>query len=405
MAALIEWMKNPAGLQNPMQSQSRPLNLSDFSNGAPDPAKSLPIPYAPAGNLGPLRDDTSAAYGALNPEPVLPRIVQPAAPDQGFVNQYAGAAPTAPTIKPASTLDKVMAALMGFSEGAAGRGPQYVASLRAERERPIREYERQREDYEQRRTRGIELAERRSEREAMQTNRMLELSYEREFKTWLQKNSDRSDEAKERVRQAFITERDSRAARLETEREERRERRQQEVEARHISDQYFALTKNKTLSDEIGRYRAGLTPSLSPAAAALERRVTQLGEVGMGRALSGGGSRGGARRGPTNEAQAALDKFNAARQGVIEAMQRGDAKSAKAYGESMQRLYKSLARYPRDIELATTDPNWPFARMRGQQSAPAALQPQAQGKTITRAEMAALGITEAQAKAEGYTIQ
>src|SRR5262245_96900 len=40
---------------------------------------------------------------------------------------------------------------------------------------------------------------------------------------WLQKNSDRSDEAKERMRQAFINERDARQARLEADRDQRRE--------------------------------------------------------------------------------------------------------------------------------------------------------------------------------------
>src|SRR5262245_65434282 len=71
------------------------LNRGDLPP-LPRPAPTMPIPLAPVGNLGPLSDDTAAAFAAQNPEPVPPRFVQPAAPAASSVTQEVAPEPTAP---------------------------------------------------------------------------------------------------------------------------------------------------------------------------------------------------------------------------------------------------------------------------------------------------------------------
>src|SRR5262245_54870067 len=258
------------------------LNAGDLPP-LPGPAKPLPIPLAPVPDLGPLSTETTAAYGALNPEPVPPRFITPTLPDASLINQEVGPAPQAPA--PLSRAQRIFNAIGGVGAGGQGQGAQFLGQLQEPQPREEAQVER----YQGRRTEALERAERRAEREAAQANRANELAYERDFKVWLSKNNDRSDEAKQRMAQMFTLQRDATRARLEEERAQRQERGQMEMEERHISDQFFGITRNKTLSDEIGKYRAGLIKSLSPAAAALERRVTQLGDVRMNKAARIGG--------------------------------------------------------------------------------------------------------------------
>jgi len=275
--------------------------------------RNAPLPEpAPPMSLGPLSTDTALAYAAQNPEPVRPRFIQPTLPDASLINQEVGAAPAPPA--PRSRAERIFNAIAGFGAGVQGQGPQFLAQL----QEPQRRYEAQLERYQGRRTEALERAERRAEREAAQANRANELAYERDFKVWLSKNNDRSDEAKQRMAQMFTLQRDATRARLEEERAQRQERRQMEMDARHISDQFFGITRNKTLSDEIGKYRAGLIKSLSPAAAALERRVTQLGDVRMNKAARIGGGAA------TSKDAKLVEQFEALKRQLYPARRRGD---------------------------------------------------------------------------------
>jgi len=166
-------------------------------------------------NLGPLSNDTSLAFGAQNPEPVPPAFTPPAAPDMNFVNQYAGQAPTRPVLDDPSTLDKIAAVLGGIAGG-----PGYALALKEQREAPIRRYEAEQRGFEEKRTRGLELAERRSEREQERAARAAEAQYERDYRTWLKKYDVREGAAAQQAAQAFQLLRDARAT-AESERKER----------------------------------------------------------------------------------------------------------------------------------------------------------------------------------------
>src|SRR5262245_8195508 len=116
------------------------LNAGDLPP-LPGPAKPLPIPLAPVPDLGPLSTETTAAYGALNPEPVPPRFITPTLPDTSLINQEVGPAPTAPA--PLSRAQRIFNAIGGFGAGVQGQGAQYLAQL----QEPQREYQRQLERY------------------------------------------------------------------------------------------------------------------------------------------------------------------------------------------------------------------------------------------------------------------
>lgn len=206
------------------------LNRGDLPP-LPGPAPSAPIPYAPT-NLGPLSDETTAAFAAQNPEPVPPRFIQPAAPDANFVNQYSGAAPTPPA--PPSRAQRIMNAIAGFGAGVQGQGAQFLSQL----QEPQREYQRQVERYEGRRAQGLEAAERRAEREAAQANRAAELQYDRDFKAWMKKNDVRDDAAATQAKYAFDLLRD--AKRFDAERQEQ-DRRERAAKAKQRNDIYAKL--------------------------------------------------------------------------------------------------------------------------------------------------------------------
>lgn len=373
--------------------------LAKLNQGAPlpDPAKPLPVPLAPVPNLGPLSTETTAAYGALNPEPVPPRIVQPAPVDTNFVNQYSGSAPTPPA--PATRLQRIAAALQGFGAGVSGEGAQFLYQLRE----PERRYQAQQEQYQDRRARALELAERRAEREAELANRANELAYERDFKTWLQKNNTRDDESKERMRQAFELEKEARRARLETDRELARERRQREVDARQIEERYFTATKNRALSRELGRHWAGLsTGPLSPAAARLDQQVQGIGEVRMRRSAGIGGGGG---TGVSNAAMKALANFNGALEEVRGAVQRQDVRGERLARRKMDVMHGRLSQFPRDIEAGIGTGGWPYAKLRNAPAPTAApgLQPQgqpSQQRAQAKAKLLAAGFGDQEADAE-----
>lgn len=229
----------------------------------PDPA--APVPLATVGNLGPLSNDTAAAFAALNPEPVPPAMATAPPLDTAFVNSYAGPAPAAPTIQQPGFLDKLAVALQGFGAGVQGRGPQYIESVREERQRPIREYQRQLEQFNERRTRGVEIATRQQEREHDRTQRAAEMRYEREFNAWLRKTGVRDGEAKARMRQAFDIQKMREAERIADERQAVQEQKQLRLKAADLAAKY-RLAGAKQYANELAERDAGLITKVSPGA-------------------------------------------------------------------------------------------------------------------------------------------
>src|SRR5262245_10305697 len=335
--------------------------LGDGTPGLPKPAPSMPIPLAPVNNIGPLRDDTSLAFAAQNPEPVPPRFVQPAAADTGFVDRYSGQVPTPPA--PLSRAQRIFNAIGGFAAGVEGRGGEYLEQLR----QPQRQYERQQAAFEERRTRAIELAERRAEREAEQANRANELAYERDFKVWLQKNNTRDDEAKQRMAQAFTLERDARAARIEEEKEQRRDRARREDDARSIAGRLGTGpgAAPPHIAKELGEFYANVRQTVSPASAKWQNAQARRAEL-LARPALGGGSAAASRRETLDlqrrTAQAAAGKGQMERLAASE-MQKPEAERPPILNQMRSMAQTLQAQFPEIIETGTHN-NWPFARLK-----------------------------------------
>lgn len=334
----------------------------------PRPAPSELIPYAPVPDLGPLSTDTALAFAARNPEPVPPAFVQPAPPDMGFVNQYAGPEPTAPPpARRPGKLEIIATILQGIGAGYEGRGAEYAEGIRQRREAPQRRYEQAQREFEDRRARGLELAERRAEREAEAISRAAAQAYERDFKVWLQANGDRGDEAKERMRQAFTLERDARQARLEEEKEQRRVQRAREDDARGIAGRLGTGpgAASPAIAKELGRYYANLTNELSPQAAnwmnAQARRMNAL----AGRS-AGGGTGGRA----SNAALQAAGEVEAAKGELIAFMQNmGRFTVAERAAEERRirsrigRAVGNLRKYPGQVQGGLDNQGWPWSQI------------------------------------------
>lgn len=370
------------------------------------PGATTAIPYAPVPGLGPLSEDTTAAFGALNPEPVPPRFTEPAAPDMNFVSQQTGAPPVAPA--PLSRGQRIANALIGFGAGLQGRGGEFLEQLRE----PQREYQRQVERYEGRRTQAIEAAERRAEREADRANRAAELQYNRDYNLYLKKLGIRKDEADEQTQRAFEIYKLDRHEKAEAEKERQRERRAQESDARVRTGRFFTLSNDMTLSTELGRHYAGLSDKpLSAAAAKLDAKLQGVGEARMGRAMrvGVGGRTGG---GVDKQTAKLIEEFNNARNNLITAIASGQTGEAqKQIRRKLDSLVRRLTGRPGVETGYGGKDKWPYVKVNGilqgvDEGQPTAQQPTAlaQRKTIKRSEMQALGVTDAEAKAEGYAI-
>lgn len=321
----------------------------------------LPVPEMPVpADLGPLSTETSA----LNFEPVPPRFTEPGPIDTGFVSQYAGAAPTPPA--PLSRAQRVVNAIGGFGASVTGQLPQYLESLRE----PQRRYERRAEQYDQRRTAGIELAERRAEREAERANRMAELAYTRDYNLYLKKLGIHQDEANERTRQAFELFKLDRQAKIEERREAERERQQKEADAKRIEERYFSVTRNRALSRELGQYWGRLKESLSPAAARLDRQVQGIGEARMRRGAGIGG--GGAGEG--GAVQRTVDEFNVLKQIAIQNVKAAGgsvAEEVEAVRKATAPVVRRMARQPHLYDVGVGAAGYMYAQPRGGSPAPA----------------------------------
>src|SRR5262245_16202411 len=361
------------------------LNRGDLPP-LPRPATSAPIPYAPVPDLGPLSTETTAAYGALNPEPVPPRFIQPTLPDASLINQEVGPAPTAPA--PLSRAQRIFNAIGGFGAGVQGQGAQYLAQL----QEPQREYQRQLERYQVRRTEALDRAERRAEREAAQAQRVAEMQYERDYKTWLKKQDIRADEATERTRQAFTLQRDAQENAQRIAAAERKERADREEQRNKI---YADLVKSPTYAPvRVANEIADNIVHGKPMSASTEKwRSMQVrkAEAQLAKLGAGGGGSGAASRRETLDlqkrtAQAAAG-IDAMEKLARQAMESPEAERTPILGQMRAKAATLQAQFPDLLETGEHN-GWAFARLRqrGAQVSPAA-QPAAQAVEISKADV------------------
>lgn len=253
---------------------------------------------------GPTSAQAIAPPAPLTAAPAQPTpdmaATAPAVPlDQATIERYlaqAGPAPVRPTIAPASTLDRIAAALQGFSSGVQGQGGQFLSNLKAERDRPIREYERQQQEYLGRRSQlgliGTQAAERQSERAQAVADRKADRQAEQAAKLAGITHAD----AKEQLRQAFEIQKVREQERIADEKLQSQQKAQQQKDARTFASTYRKAGAGQ-FAKELGDYDAGLTDKLSPEAAKWESAQARLAEIRANRLASAGAGGG---QGATN---------------------------------------------------------------------------------------------------------
>ncbi|MCI0659650.1 MAG: hypothetical protein L0220_01115 [Acidobacteria bacterium] len=195
-------------------------------------APALPPMDVPA-NLPPIATpgepgSSSLAFAPVTPDPTIMQQLM----------QFAPPRPVEPVAQPVSTLQKIALALQGFGAGVQGRGPQFLAQLQEQREKPQREYRQQVERYEdvtrQLGVRGVEetrrdVAERKRE----------QLKAERDLQDFMRQQEAILGEQLFRERQAELKRMfDEKQERIKAEAAAQKEQERKEKEVRARADKF-----------------------------------------------------------------------------------------------------------------------------------------------------------------------
>lgn|SRR5262245_38644238 len=378
-------------------------------------------PVVAAGPLQPANVPQPPLVGAPEPAPgaPLPRL------DEELIGRYvaqSGPAPTPPP--PASRLQRIAAALVGFGEGAAGRGAEYLYQLRE----PQRRYESQLADYNQRRSQlgaaGLEAAERKRERQQESAQRRADAQAERDFNLYLRQTGITDEVAVAHLKQGFelaqIRERE-RAA------DERLFNQQKLKFGEDLGAQIrfyrsngvetVAQARRLALNDfadtavQFGYVVPDLVRADDRVLAKVGAQVARLHRLSGGAAAVGGGAR-------IRAAAKAVADFESIKAAAIAASGRGDIRNEKAQRRRLDVALGRLQQFSDLVESGPGEGGWPYQKSRGQ-SLPVGTQPQPMtqqaGPTITLEQLRVLASQEnppisleeaaRRAQAQGVTIR
>jgi hypothetical protein len=252
-----------------------------------------PVPLAPTGGIGPLDMDTTAALAALQPQPVPPALPPPVDAD-AIRSRFAGLAgpePTAPPVEPAALIVRIARALQGFGAGVQGQGPQYLAQLAEERNRPQREFRAQKERFDTRKQELGVLGEQAvlsaEDRRAQRTQQLLDKQADREFEASVKRSGIQSQQAIERMREAFNLERDAKKAELERLEQERKDAKDRKAAITTLANTF---TDDFRINREQARRFAQFEIDGTPLSAADAKRYSRIEKY---RPSTGGAAGGG----------------------------------------------------------------------------------------------------------------
>jgi len=353
-------------------------------------------------NEAQIAPDTLPAPSILSSPRLEPPPMAPSMPiDQNIVNRYLamiGPAPNAPTPQPVGKLERIATALQAFSAGVQGQGPQFLAAIREQRERPQREFEEARARYDQQKLqlglRGMEAAqsaeEKRQARQQAEADRQFEL------------------DVKERARQLGLQDEKEIALFRDALTEKReRERRQAESEAAEVEAQAKMERDIRAQADRLFDDFKGAGGGISRAQAIRFAKYEVLGEP-----LTAQDQKAYSRTvAPTKQGVAGdsaknkLARFEVLKGQLGAARARGDVETERNILRNLDAL---AAKMPSYIETGY-DPSgmWPYAKVRGtnpqppQQSAPPAPPAtESPNRSAARAKLVANGYSDAEATQE-----
>lgn len=337
-----------------------------------NPSPLAPVPLAPAQDFGPLSMETTAALGALQPEPVPPALPSPVDADaiRARIMALRGPEPVAPVAQPDPLILKIALALQGFGAGVEGQGPQFLAGLRERRERPQREYEAKKERYE---TRGQELgllAEREvsgaEQRREARNQELLDRQFEREFKEGARRLNLRDQKELDLFRDTLLAKRQREDDERQAERLKEQQEQQTKLKLAELASKYRAMGAKGELATELAQKDLDPNFKLSPRAEKWFSARVALEEARANKLATGGA--GGSAPGVLDKATAKLvEEFNTARNNLVTAVARGDAKGQEQLRMRLNQLVRRLAGR-HGIEAGYGEGNWPYVKVFGQLS-------------------------------------
>ena len=369
--------------------------LALMEGRGPSPLASVPVgmdttagpdmvPLAPAGGVGALDMDTSAALAALQPQPVPPSLPGPV-DAEGIRSQFAGMAgpePVAPTMQPTSMIIRIARALQGFGAGVQGQGPQFLAQIAEQREAPQREYRARKERFDTRKQELGVMAERAvlsaEEKRAARTQELLDRQFEQEFQKGVRRLNLQDEREQQLFRDALLAKRQREDDERQAEENRRKEGAQKTRDSRIFAKEYRKAGAGK-FAKELADYDAGLTTEISPGAVNWESAQTRIAELRAGR-LQRGASGSGA---SSSAVQNTIAEFETLKNLAIQA--------AKSKGGSVQDeveavrkatagVVRKMARQPNLFEVGAGSGGYLYAKPRqaGQASGAPAPGPQPQ---------------------------
>lgn len=316
-----------------------------------------PLAPVPAGPLTP-------PGGPLLPPPGLPPEPAPVAPmpalDQTLLEQLTGPRPVAPAPQVDPLLLKIARALQGFGAGVQGQGPQFLAGLREERERPMREFKVATEQFESRRRRATEIAEEKRQGEQRDIQRRADIQSDREFKIWAQRAKITDEDARAQARQAWELQKLREQERIVDEKAAAQEAKQLKLKAADLASKY-RLAGAKEFSNELAERDLGLRDKVSSGADRWLSSHVQLEQARLNKIAAGGGTGTG---GVDKQTTRLVEEFNQARQNLIAAYARGDAKGQEQFRMRLDQLARQLTGKP-GIEVGYGEGQWPYLKVNG----------------------------------------
>jgi hypothetical protein len=231
-----------------------------------------PSPLSPTFGAPPIQGEVE-----MRPmPPPLPGPVDAEAIRSRFAG-LAGPEPVAPTVEPAPLIIRIARALQGFGAGVQGQGPQFLAQLAEQRERPQREYRAQKERFDTRKQELATLGEQAvlsaEDRRMQRTTQLLDKQAERDFEESVKRAGLKSAEAIAQMRAAFELERDAKKAefeRLEQERKDAKERKMAVITLANTLTDDFKISREQ--AKRFAQFEIDGTP-LNPADAKQYSRI------------------------------------------------------------------------------------------------------------------------------------
>lgn len=357
----------------------------------------FPTGQIPGGQVPATLDPSFPIPESPPPAPSLPL-------DRDIIERHLallGPAPTPPPATQPSRLQRIALALQGFGAGVQGQGPQFLAALNEQRERPQREFEEQQRQFDRQKLqlglRGLEAAQsaedKRQARQQAEADRNFELDVADRAR---QLGFDNQVEI-EKLRDAMLTKRqredDERAAELA--RGQAEAARQKEIRAQ--TDRLFDDFKGEKAG--ISRAQARRFANFEVLGVPLTAQDRKAYDRTVAPIRQGGTTAGGREK---------LARFETLKGQLGAARARGDVDAERAI---IKRLDEMAARMPSYIETGY-DPTgmWPFAKIRGTNpqatpqpaTATATGQPQAESpnRAGARAKLVANGFNDAEATRE-----